>query len=139
MVKKLKILITLLLLSLATFSQNAISKDTCKVVLPCSTAKKVAIDLAKGDSALAELAATQEILRLTRKTVTFQQNVIDAYVVKEHHYEEIINLQLEKEKRYNEIVTGLEKDNRRLKIKTKVLGFSVGVTSLSAVVLYLTR
>lgn len=129
----------LLLASLAIFSQSATNKDTCKIVLSCATAKKVALDIARGDSALAELKEVQEQLALTKKTVKYQHNVIDAYALKEQNYQEQINLYLKKESNYKEVVCGLEKDTRRLKTTVKVLGFSVTITGTTALILYLIR
>ena len=99
----------------------------------------MAIDLLKGDSAIAELKLTQETLELTKRTVKFQQNVIDAHVAKELIYKEQVYLHSQKEAKYEEIVKGLQKDTRRFKATIKVLGVGVTVTTTAALILWLAR
>jgi hypothetical protein len=97
----------------------------------------MAMDLLRGDSAIAELKLTQENLELTNRTVKHQQNIIDAYAAKEGIYKEQIRLYNEKETKYDEIVKGLEKDTRRFKRTIKVLGVGFTVTGTAAILLWL--
>ena len=64
---KYKLLALILILSLTSFSQTVTNNksvvDTCKVTMRCDIARKVAIDIVRGDSARAELAATQDLLK----------------------------------------------------------------------------
>ena len=125
MVRKLGTLISILLLSLTTFSQV----DTSKICLNYATAKLIAIDLVKGDSAKAELSKTQELLTQLQIKINEQDTVIGTHVKKEINYKKQIELNSKKEIEYKDIVVNLEKDNIKLTTKnenlrttTKVLG-----------------
>lgn len=128
---KYKLLAIILLLSLTSFSQTVTNNksvvDTCKITLPCEIARKVAIDLVKGDSARAELAATQHLLEVTETKVLVRDQVIDLYITKEQNYSQQIDLYKQKENKYVETVTGLGRDNKKLKRGVKVLGTTAGV------------
>ena len=125
MLKRLKILLPILLLSSITFSQ----KDTSKICFDYDIAKKIAVDLTKGDSAIAELTKTNQlILELNEKSIR-QDSVIKDFETKDYNY----ILQIENHVQINEqnslIVKGLEKDvsklqksNNRLKKGLKFLG-----------------
>ena len=54
-----------MLISLIAFSQAG----TDKICFPVETAKKIAVDLARGDSAIAELTLTKEVLKTTEEVV----------------------------------------------------------------------
>jgi hypothetical protein len=58
MLTKLKISIVLLLLSLTSFSQ----KDTSRICFSYSKAKLIALDLVRGDSAIAELKIANKLI-----------------------------------------------------------------------------
>ena len=110
MVKKLKILLLILLLNSISFSQ----KDTHKICFDYDIAKKIAVDLVKGDSAIAELDQTNQlILELNEKSIR-QDSVIKDFETKDYNY----ILQIENHVQINEqnslIVKGLEKDVSKL-------------------------
>ena len=108
-----------------SFSQ----KDTPKICFDYDIAKKIAVDLVKGDSAIAELDQTNQlILELNEKSIR-QDSVIKDFETKDYNY----ILQIENHVQINEqnslIVKGLEKDvsklqksNNRLKKGLKFLG-----------------
>tara|TARA_R110000803_G_C11977921_1_gene320390 strand:- start:1600 stop:2028 length:429 start_codon:yes stop_codon:yes gene_type:complete len=135
MLKKLKILIPILLLSLTTFSQ----KDTSKICFDYNIAKKIAIDLVKGDSTTAELTQTKElVLNLTLKS-NFQDSIIKNFEIKDYNYILQIQNYIQVDKQQDIIVKGLtqdvsklQKSNIRLKKGFKWLGagFMVTLTSL---------
>ena len=135
MLKKLKILIPILLLSLTTFSQ----KDTSKICFDYNIAKKIAIDLVKGDSTTAELTQTKElVLNLTLKS-NFQDSIIKNFEIKDYNYILQIQNYIQVDKQQSIIVKGLtqdvsklQKSNIRLKKGFKWLGagFMVTLTSL---------
>jgi hypothetical protein len=125
MLAKLKILIVLLLLSLTSFSQ----KDTSKICFSYSKAKQIAIDLVKGDSAIAELKITNKLVWQLNEKISTQDSTITLYIAKEQNYisqivkYEEINIENKK------IITGLENDvaklarkNNRLKNGLKYIG-----------------
>jgi len=106
MIKKLKILLVLLLLSSTTFSQ----KDTNKICFSYTTARQIAIDLVRGDSATAELKVVNKLVWQLNEKIQSQDSLILLYVEKENNYIEQINnykkIIIEKDK----ITTGLEKN-----------------------------
>tara|TARA_R110000772_G_scaffold174974_1_gene286846 strand:- start:68 stop:496 length:429 start_codon:yes stop_codon:yes gene_type:complete len=140
MLKKLKILLPILLLSSTIFSQ----KDTNRICFEYKVAKQIAIDLVKGDSAIAELSNTQNlVLNLTEKSHR-QDSIIKNFEIKDYNY--IIQIQnyIKIDKEQNIIVRGLEKDveelkesNGRLKkgLKWVGAGFVVTLTSLLTFIL----
>ena len=108
-----------------TFSQ----KDTNRICFDYGVAKRIAVDLTKGDSAIAELNQTNQlILNLNKKSIR-QDSVIKDFTNKDYNY----ILQIENHIQINDqnvlIVKGLEKDvsklqkaNNRLKKGLKFLG-----------------
>jgi hypothetical protein len=117
MVTKLKTLIVLLLLSLTSFSQ----KDTTKICFPYYKAKQIAIDLVKGDSAIAELKVVNKLVWQLNEKIDTQDSIITLYVAKETNYiaqidnYEKINVVKDK------IITGLESDVEKLNRKNERL------------------
>jgi hypothetical protein len=125
MLTKLKILIVLLLLSLTSFSQ----KDTSRICFSYSKAKQIAIDLVRGDSAIAELKITNKLVWQLNEKISTQDSTITLYITKEQNYISQINNYDKISTKKDEIITGLEKDvtkltkkNNRLKTGLKYLG-----------------
>ena len=114
--KKSIVLILTLSLSLTAFSQTD-TKEKLKC-LPVSTFKKIAQDLLKGDSAIAELKLTNEQLVKTEEKVTLKDSVISTMVIKEKNYVEIIGTQ---DKKY-EVLEGYTKKLEFQLKKEKVKG-----------------
>lgn len=125
MVKKLKTLLVLLLLSSTSFSQ----KDTSKICFSYDKAKRIAIDLVKGDSAIAELKVVNTLVYQLNEKIEAQDSLIVLYIEKEKNYNNQIDnykkIVIEKDKN----ITGLEKDinnltrkNTNLKSGLKWLG-----------------
>lgn len=109
-------LILTLSLSLTAFSQTDTStKLKC---LPVSTFKKIAQDLLKGDSAMAELKLVNEQLSKTEEKVTLKDSVISTMVIKESNFVSIIDNQ---NKKYEVLETYTKKIEFQLK-KEKVKG-----------------
>ena len=117
MVDKLKILLIILLLSSTSFSQ----KDTSKLCLDYSVAKQVAIDLVRGDSAIAELEQTNLLVnQLTFKT-TQQDSIINVYKDKDANCLSQIDNYNKIREQHNLIINGLEKDIESIKKENKNL------------------
>lgn len=104
-----------------TTTNNKSIVDTCKVTISCDIARKVAVDIVRGDSARAELAVTQDLLKVVEAKVVVKDQIIDSYITKEQNYNQQINLHKEKENYYTQIVAGLEGDNKKLKKKVGLL------------------
>jgi hypothetical protein len=138
MATKLKTLLVLLLLSLTSFSQ----KDTNKICFPYSTAKKIAIDLVKGDSAIAELKVVNKLVWQLNEKIDTQDSIIKLYVVKEQNYISQIDNYDKILVKKDEIITGLEGDvatlsrkNNRLKKGIKWLGGGLVASILTIITL----
>jgi len=121
----MKSIIVLLLLSLTSFSQ----KDTSKICFSYNKAKLIAIDLAKGDSAIAELKVVNKLVWQLNEKINAQDSIIILYIVKEQNYISQINNYDKVIVKKDEIITGLESDvtkltrkNNRLKSTLKWLG-----------------
>jgi hypothetical protein len=117
MVTKLKILLVLLLLSSTSFSQ----KDTSKICFPYDKAKRIAIDLVKGDSAIAELKVVNKLVYQLNKKINSQDSVIVLYTEKEKNYNRQISDYEKIIRKKDEIITGLEKDVTNLTRKNNNL------------------
>jgi len=125
MVKKLKLLLPILLLSSTIFSQ----KDINKICFDYDIAKKIAVDLVKGDSAIAELNKSNYLLLNLNEKSLRQDSIIKDFENKNINY--ILQIQ-----NYNQIgeqrsliikgletdVSKLKKSNNRLKKGLKWLG-----------------
>ena len=142
MLTKLKISIVLLLLSLTSFSQ----KDTSKICFSYNKAKQIAIDLIRGDSAIAELKITNKLVWQLNEKISTQDSTITLYIVKEQNYISQINNYDKISTKKDEIITGLEKDvtkltkkNNRLKSGLKYLGGGFVASILTIITLTLIK
>jgi hypothetical protein len=142
MLTKLKILIVLLLLSLTSFSQ----KDTSRICFSYSKAKQIAIDLVRGDSAIAELKITNKLVWQLNEKISTQDSTITLYIAKEQNYISQINNYDKISTKKDEIITGLEKDvtkltkkNNRLKTGLKYLGGGFVASILTIITLTLIK
>jgi hypothetical protein len=142
MLTKLKISIVLLLLSLTSFSQ----KDTSKICFSYSKAKQIAIDLVRGDSAIAELKITNKLVWQLNEKINTQDSTITLYIAKEQNYISQINNYDKISIKKDEIITGLEKDvtkltkkNNRLKSGLKYLGGGFVASILTIITLTLIK
>jgi hypothetical protein len=88
MILKLRILTVILLLNSIVFSQI----DTNKICFPYPTAKRIAIDLVKGDSAIAELKYTHILMEQYRKSLVERDSVIKIYRDKTSTYVQELSL-----------------------------------------------
>lgn len=134
MVKKLTVLgiLITILTNLTAFSQKGINNsltDTCNVVIACSTAQKIANDLVKGDSCISELSATQSLLKLTNQQVETQQEIINAYQVKEQAYEDQVDAYKEIQDTQESMIVKLEKRAKRSQKVSKFLGSILGTSA----------
>lgn len=123
----------LLMMSLATFSQTGINKPQVHC-FPDSVVKKIAKDLVRGDSARAELTETKILVKQLEEKNSTNERLVNTYVSKVANFSTQINLYKEKEVRYVEMVTGLEKDVKKEKKKNKIFKVVTGVLFTSTVI-----
>ena len=115
----------LLILSLNGFSQ----KDTSRICFTYSTAKLIAVDLVKGDSAIAELKITNKMVWQLNEKINAQDSLVTLYVIKEQNYISQIDNYDQISNKQTTIINGLEGDvttltrkNNRLKKGIKLIG-----------------
>ena len=126
----------LLILSSNSFSQI----DTNRICFSYDKAKLIALDLVRGDSAIAELKLANKLIWQLNEKSNAQDSLVTLYVAKEENYVGQIANYDQILTRQESIITGLEKDvatltskNERLKKGLKWLGGGF-VTSLLSVV-----
>lgn len=121
------------MMSLAIFSQTVTNKTQVHC-FPDSIVKKVAKDLLRGDSARAELIETKILVHeLELKNFT-NERLVNTYVHKVANYSSQIDLYKQKEVKYVEMVTGLEKDVKKEKKKNKIFKIVTGILITSTVI-----
>jgi hypothetical protein len=121
------------MMSLAIFSQTVTNKTQVHC-FPDSIVKKVAKDLLRGDSARAELTETKILVHeLELKNFT-NERLVNTYVHKVANYSSQIDLYRQKEVKYVEMVTGLEKDVKKEKKKNKIFKIVTGILITSTVI-----
>ena len=121
------------MMSLAIFSQTVTNKTQVHC-FPDSIVKKVAKDLLRGDSARAELTETKILVHeLELKNFT-NERLVNTYVHKVANYSSQIDLYRQKEVKYVEMVTGLERDVKKEKKKNKIFKIVTGILITSTVI-----
>ena len=135
---KLRILTVILLLNFTVFSQI----DTNKIYFPYTTAKRIAIDLVKGDSAIAELKYTYTIIGQYKQSLVERDSIINTYRIKTSIYVQEISLRDTTLSLQKYMIYGLKKDNEsantQLSIyKTTTKYLSVGLVGTLAVISFL--
>ena len=123
-------------MSLATFSQTGTNKSNL-ICFPDTVAKKIAIDLVRGDSAKAELTKTKLLVTQLENKDLANQKLVGFYTEKCGNYETQINLYKQKETKYVSMVAGLESDVKREKKKNKIfkyVSYALGATLVTVLV-----
>ena len=128
----------LLILSSISFSQT----DTSRICFSYSKAKSIALDLVKGDSAIAELKLANKMIWQLNEKGNAQDSLVTLYIAKEQNYIGQISNYDQIVTKQKTIITGLEGDvakltskNERLKKGLKWLGGGFVASLLSVVTL----
>jgi predicted RNase H-like nuclease (RuvC/YqgF family) len=128
----------LLTLSSISFSQT----DTNRICFSYSKAKLIALDLVKGDSAIAELKVANKLIWQLNEKSNAQDSLVTLYVTKEQNYIEQITNYDQIISKQKTIITGLESDveklnrkNERLKKGLKWLGGGFVASILTVITL----
>jgi hypothetical protein len=103
-------LLIIILPNLKTFSQN----DINKICFDEPTAKKIAADLVKGDSAKAELEKTQKLVKQLNEKIVEKDSIIKDYIKKDTNYITQVKSYAEIKEKQSVLVTSLEKDKEKL-------------------------
>jgi hypothetical protein len=107
----------LLILSSNSFSQT----DTNRICFSYSKAKLIALDLVKGDSAIAELKLANKLIWQLNEKSNAQDSLVTLYVAKEQNYIGQISNYDQILLKQDEIITGLEGDVKTLTRKNDIL------------------
>ena len=91
--------------------------DTCKTIITCDQAKRIVVDLLKGDSAIVELQITQKLLAQVKEQSAVKDADYDALNYKFQLSEKALVACMEAGKRSKALVTNLESDNAKLQTR----------------------
>ena len=115
----------LLILSSSSFSQTV----TDKICFSHDKARSIAIDLTRGDSAIAELKVINKMVWQLNEKIDVKDSIINIYIFKEKNYieqtatyEKVMAVQDEVIKGLEKDVTNLTRKNNNLKRGIKWLG-----------------
>ena len=110
-------LISLILVSLTSFSQtDTITKDSV-VVIPSKVAKLIIKDLIAYDAIKLELKTTQELLLNTENKVSTQVSIIKQYEIKDNQWKQMVANYDSQVLAYKNMTSDLQKDLRKAKVK----------------------
>jgi hypothetical protein len=124
------VLIFLMMMSLKGFSQNAI--DTTSIQLKKPIARLVIKDLIKGDGANEELALNIKKISLLENKITLKDSVIISLNEQVFNFDNILLTKSNQLALSQELSKRLEKDLKKQKFKTKLMG-GAGIIAVIAV------
>ena len=118
--KKLSVLIFLMMMSLKGFSQNVI--DTTSIQLKKPIARLVIKDLIKGDGANEELVLNIQKISLLENKVSLKDSVIISLNEQVFNFDNILLTKNNQLTLSQELSKRLERDLKKQKLKTKLMG-----------------
>ena len=134
LVQKLMLLIILMMMSLKGFSQNDTVQSSIQLKKPI--AKLVIKDLITGDGAKEELVLTVDKIQLLEQKIIFKDSIITNLNNQIGNFNSILNTKTDQLKLSRELSEKLQKDLKKQKIKTKLMG-GVGIAAVVAVAVIL--
>ena len=132
-------LISLILVSLTSFSQTDTNIKDSVVVIPSRIAKLIIKDLIAYDATKLELKATQELLLNTENKVSAQSSIIKQYEIKDGQWKQMITSYDAQVLAYKNMTTDLQKDLRKSKVKGFYNKFGLTVGLAAVTYLYITK
>lgn len=126
-------LISLILVSLTSFSQtDTITKDSV-VVIPSKVAKLIIKDLIAYDATKLELKTTQELLLNTENKVSTQTSIIKQYEIKDNQWKQMVANYDSQVLAYKNMTSDLQKDLRKAKVKGfyNKFGLTLGLATMT--------
>ena len=130
---KLIVLIFLMMMSLKGFSQNAI--DTTSIQLKKPIARLVIKDLIKGDGANEELALNKQKISLLENKISLKDSVILSLNTQIDNVRSIVMTKDNQLDLSQELSKKLERDLKKQKFKTKLMGGAGILIAVAAAVL----
>ena len=134
LILKLMPLMILMMMSLKGFSQNDTVQSSIQLKKPI--AKLVIKDLITGDGAKEELVLTVDKIQLLEQKIIFKDSIITNLNNQIGNFNSILNTKTDQLKLSRELSEKLQKDLKKQKIKTKLMG-GVGIAAVVAVAVIL--
>ena len=131
---KWMLLIILMMMSSKGFSQNDTAPSSIQLKKPI--AKLVIKDLITGDGAKEELVLTVDKIQLLEQKIIFKDSIITNLNNQIGNFNSILNTKTDQLKLSRELSEKLQKDLKKQKIKTKLMG-GVGIAAVVAVAVIL--
>ena len=134
LVLKWMLLITLMMTSLKSFSQNV--TDSTSIQLKKPIAKLVIKDLITGDGAKKELALTLDKINLLKQKIVLKDSIIFSLNSQVGNFESIMLTKSDQLALSQELSKRLQTDLKKQKLKTKLMG-GAGLVAIAGVILIL--
>ena len=131
---KWMLLIILMMMSSKGFSQNDTVPSSIQLKKPI--AKLVIKDLITGDGAKEELVLTVDKIQLLEQKIIFKDSIITNLNNQIGNFNSILNTKTDQLKLSRELSEKLQKDLKKQKIKTKLMG-GVGIAAVVVVAVIL--
>ena len=131
---KWMLLIILMMMSSKGFSQNDTVPSSIQLKKPI--AKLVIKDLITGDGAKEELVLTVDKIQLLEQKIIFKDSIITNLNNQIGNFNSILNTKTDQLKLSRQLSEKLQKDLKKQKIKTKLMG-GVGIAAVVAVAVIL--
>ena len=131
---KWMLLIILMMMSSKGFSQNDTVPSSIQLKKPI--AKLVIKDLITGDGTKEELVLTVDKIQLLEQKIIFKDSIITNLNNQIGNFNSILNTKTDQLKLSRELSEKLQKDLKKQKIKTKLMG-GVGIAAVVAVAVIL--
>lgn len=131
----------MVMLSSTSFSQTVTKNytDTQKIVLPVPVAKQIAIDLLRGDSAIAQLKLSNKHITELEKVVELKDTVISKMKLKEENYNAIISDERRKNEIYQTELKSTQKELKKIKAKRTFTNIISAVLIGTLTYMYITK
>jgi len=126
-------LISLILVSLTSFSQTDTTTKDSVVVIPSKVAKLIIKDLIAYDVTKLELKVTQELLLNTENKVSTQTSIIKQYEIKDNQWKQIVTNYDSQILAYKNMTNDLQNDLRKSKVKGfyNKFGLTLGLATMT--------
>ena len=134
LVLKWMLLITLMMTSLKSFSQNV--TDSTSIQLKKPIAKLVIKDLITGDGAKKELALTLDKINFLEQKIVLKDSIIFSLNSQVGNFESIMLTKSDQLAISQELSKRLQSDLKKQKLKTKLMG-GAGLVAIAGVILIL--
>jgi hypothetical protein len=128
------VFLVIITIRLTAFSQTGTNNETKCFPLP--VAKQIAKDLLRGDSALAQLKLTENLLFETEMKIQMKDNIISTMTQKEKNYIKIIDTEREKFGILDSYTKGIEMDLKKEKIRSRISSYtSLSIMAILSVII----